>query len=102
MSALIRAVTPPKCWRAYTDLFSPDLHAFTGSSTVIEALKSDWAVYAARHETDAFSDYLVDHTTLIYLTDQDHRVVETFRNGTTAAELAAAITERFDGLSPKP
>lgn len=92
----------PEVLAAYTDLFSPALHGFTGPAAQVEAVKADWAVYAARHDTDQFSDYLVDHTTLIFLTDQDHRVVETFRNGTPVPELAAAISARFSDPSPKP
>ena len=80
---------------AYTDLFSPALHGFTGTVEAVEAVKADWAVYSARHDSEEFTEYLVDHTTLIFLTDEEHRVVETFRNGTAAADLAAAINARF-------
>ena len=80
---------------AYTDLFSPRLEGFTGSAAQIEAVKADWAVYAARHDTDVFSDYLLDHTTLTYLTDHDHRVVEVFKSGTAPDVITAAINQRF-------
>ncbi|MAV47289.1 MAG: SCO family protein [Alphaproteobacteria bacterium TMED89] len=81
--------------KAYTDMFSPDLHGFTGSAAQIEAVKADWAIYSARHDTDEFSDYLLDHTTLVFLTDEEHQVVEVFRNGTSPTAIATSINARF-------
>ena len=85
----------PETLAAYTALFSGDLTGFTGSPEAVEAVKADWAVYAARHEDEAFSDYLMDHTSLIFLTDAEHRVVESFRSGTPPEALASAIEARF-------
>ena len=87
----------PETLAAYAALFSGDLTGFTGSPEAVEAVKADWAVYAARHDDDAFSDYLMDHTSLIFLTDAEHRVVETFRSGTPPEALASAIEARFSG-----
>ena len=85
----------PETLAAYTALFSGDLTGFTGSPEAVEAVKADWAVYAARHEDEASSDYLMDHTSLIFLTDAEHRVVESFRSGTPPEALASAIEARF-------
>ena len=85
----------PETLAAYTALFSGDLTGFTGSPEAVEAVKADWAVYAARHDDEAFSDYLMDHTSLIFLTDAEHRVVESFRSGTSPEALASAIEARF-------
>ena len=85
----------PETLAAYTVLFSGDLTGFTGSPEAVDAVKADWAVYAARHEDEAFSDYLMDHTSLIFLTDAEHRVVESFRSGTPPEALASAIEARF-------
>ena len=85
----------PETLAAYTVLFSGDLTGFTGSPEAVEAVKADWAVYAARHEDEASSDYLMDHTSLIFLTDAEHRVVESFRSGTPPEALASAIEARF-------
>ena len=87
----------PETLAAYAALFSGDLTGFTGSPEAVEAVKADWAVYAARHDDDAFSDYLMDHTSLIFLTNAEHRVVETFRSGTPPEALASAIEARFSG-----
>ena len=87
----------PETLAAYAALFSGDLTGFTGSPEAVEAVKADWAVYAARHDDDAFSDYLMDHTSLIFLTDAEHRVVESFRSGTPPETLASAIEARFSG-----
>lgn len=85
----------PAVLAAFTALFSDELTGFTGSSAAVEAVKSEWAVYAARHDEAAFTDYLMDHTTLIFLTDADHRVVESFRSGVGADALAQAISARL-------
>jgi cytochrome oxidase Cu insertion factor (SCO1/SenC/PrrC family) len=39
----------------------------------------------------------MDHTSLIFLTDAEHRVVESFRSGTPSETLASAIEARFSG-----
>ena len=85
----------PETLAAYAALFSGDLTGFTGSPEAVEAVKADWAVYAARQDDDAFSDYLMDHMSLIFLTDAEHRVVETCRSGTPPEALALAIEARF-------
>ena len=38
----------------------------------------------------------MDHTSLIFLTDAEHRVVESFRSGTRPEALASAIEARFN------
>ena len=85
----------PAALADYTDLFTPNLHGFTGSVASIEAVKADWAIYSARHDSAEFSDYLMDHTTLVFLTDQQHRVVEVFKGGTPPDMMAQAINARF-------
>lgn len=80
---------------AYTDLFDAKLHGFTGTVDAVEAVKAEWAIFSARHDSEEFTDYLLDHTTLIFLTDKQHRVVEVFKDGTTADAIAAAINARF-------
>jgi len=85
----------PEELSAYTDLFTQALHGFTGSAATLEAVKEQWAIYSARHETEEFSEYLVDHTTLIFLTDRNHQVVEVFKNGTKPEIIAEAINARW-------
>ncbi len=80
---------------AYTDLFDAHLHGFTGTPAALEAVKTDWAIFSARHDSPEFTDYLLDHTTLTFLTDAQHRVVEVFRDSATAATIADTINTRF-------
>ena len=86
----------PAVLRDYTDLFSPALEGFTGGAEALETVTAQWAIYSARHDSEAFSEYLLDHTTLVFLTDASHRVVEVFKSGTSAADMTATIAARFD------
>ena len=86
----------PAVLRDYTELFSPALEGFTGSAEALETVTAQWAIYSARHDSEAFSEYLLDHTTLVFLTDARHRVVEVFKSGTSAADMTSTIAARFD------
>lgn len=63
--------------------FHPDMLALTGTKEQVESVKKAYKVYSAKATPDGtMADYLVDHSTLIYLMGPDGRYITHFNHGT--------------------
>lgn len=81
----------PEALARYVDLFDPRIIGLTGTPEQIGAVTRAYRVYYAKvHPPDA-SDYTMDHSSFVYLMDQEGRFAGLFRHGAPAAEIAAAI-----------
>jgi protein SCO1/2 len=76
---------------AYAPLFHPRLVALTGSPEAIKAAARAYRVYYARAGDADSNDYLMDHSTFIYLMGPDGRYVRHFAHNAAPEEIAAAI-----------
>lgn len=76
--------------------FHPQLLALTGDEMAIKEAMQSYRVYAAKvEEKDPSSqDYLMDHSSIIYLMAPDGRYLAHFTHATPPQEMAASI-ERF-------
>ncbi len=63
----------------YADLFHPDMIGLTGSVAQIEQVAEQYGVYYRRVEDGSATDYLLDHSSYIYLLDPTGRLVWMFR-----------------------
>ncbi|WP_417316634.1 SCO family protein [Emcibacter sp.] len=79
--------------RQYVALFHENLTGLTGSVEQIDAVKKTFRVYAEKTESTAASDYLVDHTSIIYLMDSKGEYLSHFSYGTTPEEMAAKLVK---------
>jgi cytochrome oxidase Cu insertion factor (SCO1/SenC/PrrC family) len=77
----------------YAPLFHPRLVALTGSPEAIKAAAQAYRVYYAKAGKDDSDDYLMDHSTFIYLMGPNGRYVRHFAHSATPEEIAAAIGE---------
>jgi protein SCO1/2 len=77
----------------YAPLFHRRLVALTGSPEAIKAAAKAYRVYFAKAGKDDSNDYLMDHSTFIYLMGPDGRYVRHFAHNATPEEMAAAIKE---------
>jgi cytochrome oxidase Cu insertion factor (SCO1/SenC/PrrC family) len=75
----------------YAPLFHPRLVALTGSPEAIKAAARAYRVYYAKAGKDGSNDYLMDHSTFIYLMGPDGRYVRHFAHHAAPEEIAAAI-----------
>jgi len=80
----------PALLAEYVPLFHPRLVGLTGTAEQVAAAAAAWRVYYARGPGDD-DDYLMDHSTLIYLVDPEGRYLSHFRHGTDPAEMAEGI-----------
>jgi protein SCO1/2 len=78
----------------YVKLFHPDLVGLTGTQAQIDAVTRAYRVYAQKAESKATTDYLMNHSSFIYLIGPDGRFVTLFRQGTSPKDLADAILAR--------
>ena len=82
--------------KQYVTLFHENLVGLTGSAAQIDAVKKTYRVYAEKTDSSAATDYLVDHTSIIYLMDARGDYLSHFSYGTTPEEMA----EKLNRLIP--
>jgi protein SCO1/2 len=75
----------------YAPLFHPALAALTGSPEAIKAAAKAYRVYFAKAGNGDANDYLMDHSSFIYLMGPDGRYVRHFAHNATPEEIAAGI-----------
>jgi len=82
----------------YAAAFHPRLVGLTGSPEQIQAAARAYRVYYAKQEAEtAGAPYLMAHSSIIYLMDEDGRFARHFSAGTPPADIAAGIAEVVDG-----
>jgi protein SCO1 len=85
----------PEQLRPYAESFHPRLVALTGTpEQVREAARAYKVFYAKRPQKDG-GDYLVDHSSFVFLMDRDGRYLAHFNPATTPEQMAAAISKRL-------
>ncbi len=75
---------------AGTPGFPQDLTALTGTEKQVEEAKQVWRIYSARGE-EAGDFYLVDHTSLIYLLDDEGNFHAAFGHSESPDTIAASL-----------
>lgn len=79
----------------YVENFHPTQVGLTGSSEEIAKVAKAYRVYYARVEDQGDGDYLMDHSSILYLMDRDGKFVTHFNYGTDAKALSKALAERL-------
>lgn len=74
----------------YVNYFHKDLIGLTGTVEQIDAVKSEYRVYAAK--ADDSPDYIVDHTSYTYLMDKEGKYMDHFNHAEDPEKMAAKIT----------
>lgn len=74
----------------YIEYFHDDLIGLTGTVDQIEAIKSEYRVYAAKADNTA--DYIVDHTAFTYLMDKEGNLLNHFNHAEDPQRMATKIT----------
>jgi protein SCO1/2 len=75
----------------YVPRFHPRLQGLTGSAEQLAEVARRFRVYYARTNRADSTDYLMDHSSFIYLVGPEGRVRSLFRPGTRPEDIAAAI-----------
>ncbi|MDH3240008.1 MAG: SCO family protein [Alphaproteobacteria bacterium] len=79
--------------RDYVAAFHPRMVGLTGSAEQVKAVAKEYKVYSrkAPGTSEGTKDYLVDHTSLLYLVSADGKVKALFKGGTQPEALAKEL-----------
>lgn len=84
----------PEVLKAYVGNFNPRLLGLTGTPEEVAAMAKAYRVYYAKAGSNGSStDYLMDHSSIIYLMGPDGRFVKHMAYTTDAAKLASELKE---------
>jgi protein SCO1/2 len=82
----------PEHLAIYASNFHPAFVMLTGPLEEIEQLKKKFKVYSAHAKTaHPTEDYLIDHTTLVYLMDKNGHYLESFAHSTAPEKMAQIL-----------
>jgi len=82
----------PKVMRQYIESFDPRIVGLTGTPQQIAAAAQQYGAYYVRHSTGAGpDDYVVDHSTYLYLMDPLGKFVRAFDSDTSGDRIADAL-----------
>jgi len=82
----------------YVSRFHPRMLGLTGTPEQIAAAARRYRVYFARVQRPDMTDYLMDHSSFIYLVGPDARVRALFRPETSPETIAAAVQGQMRAL----
>jgi protein SCO1 len=78
----------------YTQSFDPRIVGLTGSPQQIDAVTQEYGAYSARHKTGPGpEDYVMDHSTYLYVMDPAGKFVRAFDGDTPGDRIADALRE---------
>jgi protein SCO1/2 len=73
--------------------FHPSIQGLTGDSEQIEKISEDYKIYSQKSEETDSEHYLIDHTSLIYIMDQNGRCIKFFPNDLPPAEIVLELNK---------
>ncbi len=82
--------TPPQL-KAYAANFTPQLVALTGPPDELKKVEGEFHVYVAKVPQAGTDDYLIDHSSIIYLMDRKGTYIGLLPTGLTPKVMAESI-----------
>lgn len=84
----------PEQLKSYAANFHPSLLALTGTPDALKQAEQEYHVYVAKVPQSGEDDYLIDHSSIVYLMGRDGRFLDQFPTGMPPKVMAATI-ERY-------
>lgn len=81
----------PKQLKSYVELYHNHIQGLTGTPEQVAAVAKTFKVYYKRGEDVGDGNYMMDHSTQIYLADKDGKALEVFVEGADAETMAQSI-----------
>lgn len=81
----------------YHEHFHPSFDMLTGSPERIREAARAYRVYYAKAETEEATEYLMDHSSIVYLMAPGQRYAGHFGADATPAEIASAVRKKLAG-----
>lgn len=79
--------------KEYVGHFHKSLVGLTGSLEEVRAAAKAYRIYYARSKDDSSTDYLMDHSSIVYLMGRDGEYLTHFAYGTGVEKMAAGIAK---------
>lgn len=86
----------PRALADYVGHFHDSFIGLTGTPEEIAQVAGAYRVFYRKVEDPDYSDYVMDHSTFVYLMDPDGQFIAMFRYATDPTAMAAAIAEHVD------
>ena len=86
-----------KALGAYSEHFHDKIHYLTGTQEQIASVAKAYRMFYQKVESEDFSDYLMDHSTITYLMGPDGRYVSHFGFNAAPEDIAKDLTKRIAG-----
>lgn len=77
----------------YVSLFEPGPVGLTGTAEQVEAAAKEYRVYYRLHDEGGEQDYLVDHSSFVYLMDREGRYLAHFGHAATPDQMVEEIRQ---------
>lgn len=81
----------PEVIESYVENFHPRMVGLTGSPEQIEKAAKAYRVYYKKAESGSASEYLMDHTSIVYLMGREGEFLRHFGYGTSPEDMAQGI-----------
>ncbi|CAO5679203.1 MAG: hypothetical protein HEEMFOPI_01241 [Holosporales bacterium] len=81
--------------KEYSTNFHPDIMMLTGSEEEIKKVMKLYKVISQKVEDDKMNDYLIDHSTFIYILNEDGAVVDVLPHTTKAEKIMQVISHHL-------
>ncbi len=85
----------PEVLSEYVPLFHERLVGLTGSAEEVRDVATKYRVFFRKFEDPNFTEYLMDHTSFVYLLAPDGKIAAMFRYGTAPEEMADTIRQHM-------
>jgi cytochrome oxidase Cu insertion factor (SCO1/SenC/PrrC family) len=85
----------PEQLASWVEHFHPRLIGLTGSEEAIAATARAYRVYYAKQAMDGTEEYLMDHSTIVYLMDREGGYLTHFGHDSQPEEIAATLREHL-------
>ena len=86
----------PQVLAGYVELFHPQIVGLTGSAEQIKAAAKAYRVFYARVAEEDSEDYLMDHSSIVYLMGPEGRFLTHFSSSTGPETIAATLRRHLD------
>jgi protein SCO1/2 len=81
----------PEQLKSYAANFHPSLLALTGTPDALKQAEQEYHIYVAKVPQSGDNDYLIDHSSIVYLMGRDGRFLGQFPTGLPPKVMAATI-----------
>lgn len=81
--------------KLYSTNFDPNILMLTGSEKALHDVMNKYKVYAKKETKEGFSDYLINHTSIVYVIDNHGNYKESFAHSTEPEKIRQILLKQL-------